>query len=76
MKAKQVSIEIQKGPNAGQRLDAELIVCPDPECESEHFSVYMVAGHQHIQCAICETTYCGAGGDCALEPEEFGHEDD
>lgn len=56
MKTRDITVKDKDGTDT----PALLIVCP--ECDSATFAIYMVHGHQHVECQHCGTSYCG--GSC------------
>lgn len=44
-------------------VEGDLVVCP--ECSGEAFHVYRIGarGHLHLQCVICDVSYCD--GSCS-----------
>jgi formate dehydrogenase maturation protein FdhE len=60
MKTRKVMVEARDG--SGEKTEALLAICP--ECEGESFSIIVINGHNHLQCSLCETTFCQGGGQC------------
>jgi hypothetical protein len=55
-------------PVTGERLPARQLVCP---CGSEEFVVFLIGEddltHPHLQCIVCEETFCDKGEACMSE---------
>jgi hypothetical protein len=49
---------------SGEHVTAELMICS--RCNGEHFQMYLVAGHIHMQCVHCGESFCQAGDKCPL----------
>lgn len=51
------SIPVRVLNKTGASDSADLIICP--HCYAQNFFIYKLKnGHQHIQCANCDTSYC------------------
>jgi transposase-like protein len=52
MNTRQVSVEDKDG----KVVKATMVVCP--YCGSNEFILLQIEGHDHIQCAACDRTFC------------------
>lgn len=57
--------------NRGRACPALVITCP--QCGYDAFNIFDVYGHNHLQCAGCNTTFCQQAGECSLEKKEAHH---
>lgn len=58
MDTKQVKVEARDGSK--EVTDALLVICP--QCSGDSFKIFVVHGHNHLQCATCNETFCQGGG--------------
>ena len=57
----------------GNKKPALLVVCPD--CGSEAFVIFVIDGHNHLQCFDCEHSFCQAGEQCSVnQANVFAHD--
>lgn len=66
MKLKTTLVEIVSRQD-GSKVQGEVFSCP--ACNGDSFYVYKVHDHLHLQCFICEQTYCQREGECAPVPQ-------
>jgi hypothetical protein len=46
----------------GSMVIAETIICE--ECDGDTFHIFIIKGHNHLQCVACGVTFCGGTGPC------------
>jgi hypothetical protein len=63
MKTEPTTVVARDG--SGAETPANVVICE--ECDYAAFYLFILeGGHQHIQCAACDTTFCD--GSCAKAP--------
>lgn len=49
----------------GNEVPALLVLCP--ECGRDEFSIFVVNGHNHLQCLYCEVSFCSSDSECNMQ---------